>query len=594
MRLVLCALALLLASATLSACPARPRDPASGARTSGAAGHGFSLALPAEALEGLAAASPRELRQLFSDATGTRLAGVPRGSAGGLLYCNLTSQPTPARLSLPGKLLCVDCDKGSAYCLEAGSGEVVRLSLAGDGAPPETLPALPAGQHALAAATREGRLFLLSAEETVATAESPAAGPAAPAAEAEGAQAGGAEAEAAAAAAAETEAAAAGLAPETAHSASPPVLGGAAGHVYEYADGGYKELLATALGALDPARPPQLAALPGGAVALYLPEGRMLWLLGPDFAKDKALAQIGELGDAILAPDAAQPVAWLYARPQDAGAGSGRAQHTARDGEVVAIGAGGTQLARYRVGSVPFSQLAGDIAKQRCLLALSSAGVAQVFTDPARASEPKTPGALDAGMAWLLRHGGDAPLFLSGGQIWAALESGLYGIAADELIRQAPQLAAGQTLPREQVKALRKAADVLGWDWKGVQVSPLAGFESRLVLYDTASRDAATAELAWDAARQRASHVLLTRPPASGDTALLKAPPADIEAACTGMLAALGWPGAVLDSSGVVQDEYSAAASYELDPASPDGGSFSLWVTDSVTLVTLEAGQADD
>lgn len=586
---------------SIGACQPGRKGQTASQRSSGKAGHAFTLAASAELLAKTSADFSRggDLRRVFSAGAGSRFLLLPRGTSHSALFVDLAAHPAPEKSLLTGKLLCADCAAAKAWCIEAGSERLVALDLANPASPPLALPALPAGQRVIAADIDPGAgsLYVLTAEASAEAAPEAAAVPETAAAPEPTNAAGAGNAvrlpasgdpAAEAPAAPENTSASADASGET-HSASPPVLGGPAGHLYKLAEGAFSEVLATKLGPVAPAADQQLAALPGGGAALYLPAGQLLWLLGADPAKDKSLTQIGELGSALLSADVAQPVAWLYARPQDASSGSERAARSAKPGEILAFGPGGKQLARYKTGSVPFNQLSGDSKNLRCLLGLSSAGVALVSIDKAQASPSASPGALDAGMRWLLRHGGDAPLFLAGGQLWAGLPGGVYRIPADELIKQAPQLAAAQTLPREQVRPLRKACAALGWDWGTVQVSPLAGFEGRLVLFDSAGRDASTAELQWDAKGLRATHVLVARLPGEADSALLKAPAADIEAACTGMLSALGWPGAQLDSSGVVQDEYSAAASYSLDAAQPESGSFSLWVTDSVALITLEA-----
>jgi hypothetical protein len=581
---------LLLCSSLCGACPAR-QEGASGRIGATQSGGGFSLAIPGELLSAAESAieADRDLRRVYCDPGGTRVLATLRGKSDTALWTDLATQPAPVKALFPGSLLAADCARSQVFCLNADGGRIMRVNLADPAIPPVALPELEGGASLRISAAdvhpASGLLFVLAIEMSK---QAPPAADTGDPASATGADASAPPDHA-------SEPPGDGMDPrrETVHSASPPALGGDTARIYRLDEGGaFTEVLKTAVGAFEPSRPPRIAALADGSVSLYVPAGQLLWMVGPSPDGGTSLTQIQELGDSILSADAQKPVAWLYAKPVDAAEGSGREQRAAHAGELVALELGGKQLCRLQTGDVPFNQIIGDITNMRCLLALSSAGVALASADTSRAIKAAQPGAPDAQMQWLLRHGGGAPLFLADGQVWAGLSAGLYRVSADELVEMSPQFSASQTMPRGQVKAARNASEALGWDWKQVQLSPLAGFESRLVLFDSAGRDASTAEMQWDARSMKATHVLLTRAPGEADLALLKAAPGEVESVCGAMLAALGWPGAQLTPEGVVSDEFSVSASYQLGSADQPGGNFSLWITDSVALVTLDAPRA--
>jgi hypothetical protein len=216
-------------------------------------------------------------------------------------------------------------------------------------------------------------------------------------------------------------------------------------------------------------------------------------------------------------------------------------------------------------------------------------------------AEASLPGGDDSSAAgpalltWLLRHGGDSPLFLlaDGEQLWTAVDEGLYGISAAGLRQQSPNLAAAQALPRSQALPARSAVEALGWDWAATQISPLAGLHGKLTLFDSGDPNSSWAEMDWSAQGRRAERVMVVRTPRQADSSLRLADDAALEQSCRTLLEALGWPDAQLSAQGIARDEFNLQASFELAEAGngASAGEFSIWITDAATLLTLESAE---
>jgi hypothetical protein len=198
-----------------------------------------------------------------------------------------------------------------------------------------------------------------------------------------------------------------------------------------------------------------------------------------------------------------------------------------------------------------------------------------------------------ASTTWALRDGGEVPMQLvgDGAQLWALLPDGISGIAASQLLKIGPSLAAAQVLPRDQMDAVRTAVEALGWDWKSTVISPLSPHSGRITLFNAADPASDLAELDWSSSRKHVSRLLAARPASDTDAQFAALPAEQQKVKMQELLAALGWPDAQVDELRSVSGKDEVTYTYKLKKDCPEGctpGEFSLWKGDSM-LLTLDA-----
>jgi hypothetical protein len=289
-------------------------------------------------------------------------------------------------------------------------------------------------------------------------------------------------------------------------------------------------------------------------------------------------------GPGLSVPDSGGPPArWSYTPPVNAASGTGRPDVAAQPGRVSLDPDGtGHALKSLDTGSLAFTALAGDAARQRAYLALDGAGVLQADL---------APGASPA-LRWLIRDSGGTRFFLqpAAGKLVVATADGLSVIGLAALADLAPRLAAAQALTGAEAKRVRPAVKALGWDWTAVEFNPLGGQPGRLSLLDSSDPNSATAELDWSPATHRALRLLVTRQPRAEDEALRTADPAARLQQVRQLLATLGWPNA----GEPAQQPEAAAGEVQLtcvlEPAAVaprDPGQFRLWLTPDAAVWEL-------
>jgi hypothetical protein len=328
---------------------------------------------------------------------------------------------------------------------------------------------------------------------------------------------------------------------------------------------------------LELAQPSEVLLTTLGDGALVAADGCFRVIAKPGAQPGEPFPNAPGARPAVLTPDCQNPgVAWGYCEPVQHGAGTGRAAASAVPGQLMRIDIAAGKVESWPVGLLRFNEVRGDDAQGTQLLISHNCGVIE-----------RTAG----GMRWLLRTEYGKPVFLAGrDELWAAVDGGIYGIPAAGLAQLAPQLSAAQAFPEREALPLHAACTALGWDWASVQVSPLADAAGRLLVFDAASLDSASAELDWDMAQSQTRRVWLVRGATPADAKLLALADAGLQVHCQGLLAALGWPGAQPDGA-IKREAGEVYLKYMLDPpaaALGNAGEFTLWLTSESLSLTLD------
>jgi len=280
----------------------------------------------------------------------------------------------------------------------------------------------------------------------------------------------------------------------------------------------------------------------------------------------------------LVADRADAAVFWVHYGPHPTVTASEELPLATVDGELVAYNLDGRELARLTTGSSTFSQLVGDWANRRALLAQPQTGIAAADF-------------LTERFSWALRHGDESTVFiLPGGQVWAFANEEVLSIAAQELLDLAPKLTAGELLTRDQAELIRPVCDSLGWDWPEVQLSPLSPGEGRLCFFNTGDLAASLAEFDWDLAKEHVSSLHLARRPTKDDLKYLPSP--DDPPLPTGvarLLSMLGWQDSAVVEESAVRRTDELYLQIELAPEARPTGTFTFWITPESTYLHLDA-----